>query len=295
MTSTSADRRDLASGAGTFASPGGYLDDAIPQNQLRLRFDAAYGDNRPDRADFFYPKCGCFATLPPTSPLYDPNAKGPPLPEKSVDYQEYKAYLETAVSNRLSGFVEVPVVSINPEVNADHTGLGDVNFGFKYALIADPCKYLTLQFRTYAPSGDPSEGLGTNNWAVEPALLYRQSISDRLTFQGQFQGTIPIASDDNFAGDVLMYGAGLAYRLTDGPIAVTPVAELVGWTVLNGMEFDANSGVVKSAGGDTIVNAKIGARTYFGDRNDLYIGYGHVLTGARWYEDIVRVEYRLRF
>src|SRR5262249_13954942 len=36
----------------------GYIDPAIPLTQFRLRYDAAYRDNRPDRAEFFYPKCG---------------------------------------------------------------------------------------------------------------------------------------------------------------------------------------------------------------------------------------------
>ena len=53
-------------------------------------------------------------------------------------------------------------------------------------------------------------------------------------------------------------------------------------------------GVINAAG-DTIVNGKVGVRTYFGEGSDLYIGYGHALTGDRWYKDIIRVEYRLAF
>ena len=32
----------------------GYIDSAIPATQYRLRLDAAYGNNRPTRAEFFY-------------------------------------------------------------------------------------------------------------------------------------------------------------------------------------------------------------------------------------------------
>src|SRR4029077_20852552 len=32
----------------------GYIDGAIPLNQIRFRFDAAYDDNRPDRGEFCY-------------------------------------------------------------------------------------------------------------------------------------------------------------------------------------------------------------------------------------------------
>ena len=63
------------------AAPG-YVDFAVPITQFRLRFDAAYDDNRPDRAEFFYGKCGCFAMLPadqsecrPARPRVRPSSK----------------------------------------------------------------------------------------------------------------------------------------------------------------------------------------------------------------------------
>jgi hypothetical protein len=31
---------------------------------FRLRFDAAFDNPIPDRAEFFYAKCGCFARIP---------------------------------------------------------------------------------------------------------------------------------------------------------------------------------------------------------------------------------------
>src|SRR5262245_47230214 len=50
-----------AGGGETFAAGDtGYIDSAIPRTTLRLRYDSASGNNRPDRAEFFYPKCGCF-------------------------------------------------------------------------------------------------------------------------------------------------------------------------------------------------------------------------------------------
>ena len=45
------------------ANPGGYIDGAAPVTQMRLRYDSMYGNNRPDRAEFFYPKCGCFGGI----------------------------------------------------------------------------------------------------------------------------------------------------------------------------------------------------------------------------------------
>ncbi len=143
-----------SAGAGAGAEAGigpGYIDDAIPASRVRIRYDAMYDDNRPDRAEFFYPKCGCLNN--PSLGIND--GHGPPLPERSVDSQELSFYLEYAASERFSGFVEVPIRFINPEVNRDFTGLSDVNFGFKYALIYGPQAVLTAQVRAWARSGGP--------------------------------------------------------------------------------------------------------------------------------------------
>jgi len=47
--------------------------------------------------------------------------------------------------------------------------------------------------------------------------------------------------------------------------------------------------------GTNIVNIKIGARLDTGALGSIYAGYGHALTSARWYEDVVRVEYHIAF
>jgi hypothetical protein len=282
----------LGAGAGVGASvalaaPGGYIDNAVPKTMFRLRYDAAYDDNRPDRAEFFYPKCGCFGGKAP----------GPPLAETSVDYQDISAYLELAYANRFSGFVEVPVRFLNPERNRDFTGIGDMNAGFKWAFVASEARFLTFQLRTYIPTGDAFRGLGTRHVSLEPALLANQWLTDRLVIEGELRDWIPINGTD-FAGNVIRYGVGLGYEIVQRQaLRVVPIAEFVGWTVLGGKEL-AVAGTQSStldASGNTIVNSKLGVRTYFGSGNDLYVGWGHSLTGTRWYKDIVRVEYRYCF
>jgi hypothetical protein len=256
----------------------GYVENAIPATQFRLRYDAAYDDNRPDRAEFFWPG-------PP----------GPPLPETRVDWQEIRSYLELALSDRLSVFAEVPVRFVNPDINANAGGFSDVNAGFKLAVVRDADRCLSLQFRTFAPTGDGSRGLGTDHVTLEPALLLYQRLSDRLLFEGEFHDYIPVGGND-FSGNVLRAGGAFSYdvyRTHDCRIA--PVAELVSWVVLSGKESVGLTDLVKDAAGDTVVNAKFGLRMGVGERNDFYIGYGRALTGTVWYKDILRLEYRLLF
>src|ERR1039458_2601824 len=41
-------------------SPTGYVEDAAVGTMVRLRFDAGFDMTAPDRAEFFYGKCGCY-------------------------------------------------------------------------------------------------------------------------------------------------------------------------------------------------------------------------------------------
>jgi hypothetical protein len=263
----------------------GYIDSALIENQLRLRFDAAYFSNRPNRAELFYPKGA-------------PLGPGLPRPSPRVDYQELNSYVEVAGTNRLSGFVEAPVRFLHPELNAPATGFGDLNAGFKWAMVCSPDWLATFQLRSYFPTGDSHRGLGTDHFSLEPALLANYRFSDALTLESELRYWVPVDGTD-FAGDILRYGVGLTFgkRCPVGFWA-TPVTEVVGWTVLGGKETVVLSPTLApdvSARGDTIVNAKVGLRFGWGERTDIYTGYGRALTGDVWYKDTWRVELRVRF
>jgi hypothetical protein len=88
------------------------------------------------------------------------------------------------------------------------------------------------------------------------------------------------------------------------------VAELVGWTCLGGQEtvvppdglppdvtpvVNTSGFAVKSAAGDTILNAKFGVRVNWGEYSSIYAGYGRALTGDFWYKNMFRIDYRLKF
>lgn len=324
----SAEQATAGSFEGFAADSGvGYIDPAPIRSMFRLRYDSAYDANRPDRAEFIYPKCGCFRLAG-----LDPNAKGPPpggfgtnpsVPsDTNVDYMEYSAYLELAMTRNFSAFVEVPLRSVNFSQFSQENGLGDVNFGVKAALINTADRVFTFQFRTYTPTGDGAQGLGTEHFSLEPALLLYNRLSDRWIVESELRYWISVGGSD-YAGDVIRYGIGLTYVLADtGKFRILPVVEVVGWSVLSGKETNpdlatptAGGGglggggggnpfaVVQSASGDTIVNAKFGVRFGFGrardpglfSGSDLYIGYGRALTGDVWYKDIVRIEYRMPF
>ena len=276
------------------AAPGSYIDNAIVGNQFRFRFDSAYGNPTPDRAEFIYGQCGCFGG----------NAPGPLLPETNVDFQEFRPYLETALTRRLSLFVEAPIRMINPEVNPNAEGFSDLQVGFKRALVQRNGKFVTAQLRMYTPTGDARQGLGTGHFSIEPGLLYLNRVSDRTTTQGEFQVWIPTsdstaqvgADTRNFAGTILRYGVGGGYDLLVADTCcerrrLTGVLETVGWSVLDGLVLENGAAAPAQT---TIVNVKSGLRYTAGNRS-IAASYGRAVTGAVWYTDILRLEYRYAF
>jgi hypothetical protein len=273
----------------------GYIDSSVPMDVVRFRFDDAFHNSAPSRGEFFYAR--------------SPSFRGDTA-ETNVDYQELALYAEKVVAERFSLFGEVPVRFINPTVDQNAKGLGDVNFGFKWAFYQDDERLLTFQLRAYAPTGNGNLGLGTSHPSLEPALLGFYRLTDRMRTEGELRLFVPITrtpavagavsgGSADFASTVLRFGTGISYDVYESErVVVAPVAELVGWVFLNGKKTlnplgDAGTDV--SAAGDTIVNLKLGARVKVRDLGDLYLGYGHSLTGDRLYRDIIRAEVRLYY
>lgn len=263
----------------------GYIDPAIVANQFRLRYDTAYRNRRPNRAEFFYARGG-------------PAGPGLPLPESNVDYQDVFPYIEVALNPFFSVFVEGGTRFLNPTINANTAGFADMMAGFKYALVACEDQYVTFQLKNYAPTGDADRGLGTNHYSIEPGLLVWQKLDDNWCFNGEFRYWIPVGGTD-FAGSILRYGVGLSYgRPSADHFWITPVVEFVGWTCLDGKQTVVRqlpAFTIEDAAGDTIVNAKVGLRMGAGLGGDFYVGWGRALTGDTWYKDVLRLEYRLFF
>jgi hypothetical protein len=277
-----------AQGLGGGGSTVGYIDNAIPGNYFRLRGDAVYDINRPDRAEFFYLRGA----------------------DSKIDFQDVSTYLELALGKNFSGFVEIPMVFVNPTLDADANGVGDMNVGFKWAFLNEENQVATFQLRTWIPTGNPLRDLGNGHATIEPGFLLFERLTDRLIVEGEFKDWIPLVND-GFAGNILNYGVGASYAVYQScQFRVAPVAEFVGWTVLSGSQTVVPpSGIppaitpaentegfpIKGAAGDTIVNVKVGVRVNVGDWGSVYAGYGRALTGDFWYKNVYRLEFRLAF
>jgi hypothetical protein len=281
-------------------SPTGYVEDAAVGTMVRLRFDAGFGMTAPDRAEFFYAKCGCYRAGP------DPNAPGPgTVIVTKLRFQEAHVNLEYGFARRFSMFLDGSGRSIQPQAGTgslfgSQTGPGDLQAGFKFAPLASRDGYLTFQLRTYLPTGDSRLGLGTNHYSIEPSLLFTRKVTREITLSGQFGVWHPISgssgagattdSTKSFAGNVLSYGVGASHRfLLAENLRVSPVVELVGWSIRSGYATLISGPA--SASGNNIVNAKLGARILVERHNSIYVGFGRQLSHVGWYRDFLRVEY----
>lgn len=281
-----------------------YIDGALPWTGVRLRFSSGRDATRPDRGEYFYAKCGCFANPAAAGPAFDPKAPGPGTTSfaKSVDFNQLEVYTEAKIGDRASVFMDTPVrwVSYTPvDGTADlnnGAGLSDIGLGFKFVLTSDCEHALTFQLRGTLPSGAAADGLGTGNYSLEPGLLYMRKLSDELTLEAELRDWFAIGGTD-YAGNLIRYGVGVSYEAYKScNFSLRPVAEFVGWTFTNGKETTIVPGALTAdASGDTIINAKLGLRAFMGENSSVYMGYGRALTGEVLYKDIVRLEYRYAF
>jgi len=141
--------------------------------------------------------------------------------------------------------------------------------------------------------------LGTGHASLEPGFLFQHRFTDSLTLFGELKDWIALGGTEGAAGNVLRYGLGVSYDLWENQNSrVTPVVEVVGWTVLSGKfggKIPPLSPVLFEAAGDTIVNLKLGCAYTWREKAQLYVGYGFALTNEVWYQDVRRVQLRFMF
>ena len=258
------------------------IDAAQPANVFRIRFDAAYDHERPDRAEYFWARTQ--------------DGKGPDSAERNVDYQEIRFYLERR-TERSSAFTEIPLRVLDPEVNPNTTGLSDINFGVKSILFEGEQYQLTSIFRTYILSGLDRRGLGTGHVSMEPGILGNYRLSDYTYLHGEFKFFFPIAGDSDFSGEVLRYGVGLSHVWSESSslgCTLIPTIELVGWSVLDGMETTP-TGTAVDIDPEGILNVQPGLRIVFGESFELGISGAFAISGNHWYEELLRLDLRWFF
>jgi len=257
-----------------------------PTNNLSLRFEPVYGLKYPDRLEYFWARTSAAS-----------GGKGPPLPEKSVDYQDLRFRFE-AGSAAFSASTEVMLRSLDPVVNANTTGFGDMNIGTKLRLVDGESWQISQVLHTYILTGDVRKGLGVGHISLEPGLLFRYNRNELTYWHGEMKFWIPVGADPNQGGEVLKWGLGVSHILYDSDeFAVLPTLEMTSLMFLDGLRTGYPVPVNVPVDGEVAMNMFPGVR-FVVDRGTLMewgVGGGFTMGSSGWYNGLMRLDMRIGF
>jgi hypothetical protein len=256
-----------------------FQDPVRPITMTRLRWDHGEHYGFPDSAEFFWAKIG---------------TKKSGIPTAFANYNQLSFYQEIAAKG-FSVFVEVPYANVYDSNGFSNSGIGDMNVGVKSLLFDREILQVSFQFRTYIPTGNFSNGLGTGHVSMEPSLLTSCKLGQATYLQTQISEWIPIAGTGGFAGSVFGYHASLNHCLCNWDHCF----RLVGTAEVNGYSFRGSftqlDGTVQSLNGGSYANIGPGLRATICDHCDIGIGIGFGIGNGHGPDQIYRTELRLRY
>jgi hypothetical protein len=257
-----------------------FQDSPRPVTQTRIRWDSAFRYTFPDTAEYFWARTGS-------------GNKGPANASPSLKYNDLTLYQEIAAKGA-SAFVEMVYRSLDPVGNPGEAGLGDMNVGVKTVLLDRDLILVSMQIRTFIPSGNFTTGLGTGHVSLEPSLLSALRITPTTYLQTQFAEWIPLGGTSGFEGSTFHYHFSLNQNLCHHDYL-----NVVGTLELNGFSYrgeftDPDTGVATPLSGFNYVNIGPGVRVQFCEQVDIGVGAAFGLT-HHGPGQIYRTELRIRF
>ena len=263
------------------------MDAAQPNNNFRIRTQAAYNWEYPDRAEYLWSRIG---------------GKGPGVsipPETSVDFQDFRLAMEVGGA-RFSMTTEIPLRFINPTSTPNTGGMGDMVTVAKTLMMDKERFKLSQVLLTQMPTGTPSKGRGNGHVSMEPGFVSSFAWTDRTIINNELKLWFPLGGEPGFSGPVLRYGAGFAHLWYDSDqFAIIPTFEIVGWSALNGQKTN-EFGLTETYDGENILNLYPGLRLV-SDRSssgtvfELGLNGGFTISERHWYDKIIRLDARWTF
>ncbi|MCC9603430.1 hypothetical protein LOC67_23015 [Stieleria sp. JC731] len=280
--------RDLGVGVERLPFALSEIDAARPSNNIRVRLEAGYNWEYPDRAEFFWSRMG--------------GAKGPSLTvpvEDSVDYQDLRVAIEVGGA-KFSATTELPLRFIDPTVLGNTGSLGDMVLTTKTVMMDGDSLLLTQVLRTQMATGTAKAGRGNGHVSMEPGFVAGYRYSDRTMLHSELKLWFPIGGEPDFSGPVLRYGFGVANVLYDSDtFAIIPTFEMVAWSVLNAQKT-GSLGQAITVDGEDIINVFPGIRVVKDSGGEfglfeLGVSGGTTVTTSHWYESMIRMDFRWTF
>jgi hypothetical protein len=261
------------------------IEGSQPFSNFRIRNATTFNRPFPDRAGYFWAK--------------GVTGAGPKLPERSVDNYQLRLLTESG-GDTFSLGTEIPFSWVDPEVNKNHTGIGDLTLTTKTVMIDGDEWQITQLFRTQFNTGSASMGTGTGRIALEPGFAFRYRWSDITYLYADVKYWVPMGGDPVHTGQVLSYGLGVGHLLWESDkLAVIPTFEVVTYSILNGLKTTP-TGIPIPTDGEHVVNFVPGVRIAQERFSDLGlfefgISGGWSVTNSQLYESILRIDVRFSY
>jgi hypothetical protein len=259
------------------------IDITQPFGNFTLRNDVVWHLTKPDRAEYFWAMPG----------------RGPAT-EKSVSYQDYRFRLEMG-GPAFSVATDIPVRFVDPVINGNNGGLGDISMVTKTRLMNGSRWQMTQILRTIFNSGSARKGLGTGHVSMEPGLLCRYKWSDITYIHSEFELRFPLGGTPMYSGPGFTWGVGIStiWWETD-TFAAMPTLEFINLWILDGQYTPYPAGPPIDVRGDSINMLAPGLRTVWDTGGDMGVvefgvssSFG--LGSNGWYNSLLRVDLRFVF
>jgi hypothetical protein len=256
-----------------------FQDSPRPVTQTRIRWDSVFDYRFPDTSEFLWAKA----------------PKGPKALTPNVRYNDLTLYQEIAAKGA-SVFTEIGYRTVDPAFGPGGSGMTDMNVGVKTVLVDREILLISMQFRTYIPTGNFTTGVGTGHVSLEPSLLAALKLCQHTYLQTELSEWIPIGGAPGFASSVFHYHFSLNHRLLHWGDCVN----VVGTAELNGFNFqgaftDFPSGAIVGNNGSNYLNAGPGVRVQICDRIDFGFASAFGFGNRHGPGQIYRTEMRVRF
>jgi hypothetical protein len=168
------------------------LDTALTSPYMGFRVRSDRGINAPDRLEYLWGKAG-----------------SGPAPESRVDLID--TIYRTELGNEKAGFIsEMRMRSLDPTINANTVGFGDMLVGGKLLVYESTCTKVSTIFLTHLNTGPERKGLGRGHVALEPGVLAMRKWNDRTYLFGEWKYHVPLGATPGFSGDIFKTGWGIA-------------------------------------------------------------------------------------
>jgi hypothetical protein len=204
-----------------------------------------------------------------------------------VDEWEFEAELVWAINNRTIIIVGAPLISLDPVVEPNTAGVGDMELGIQFLAFSGERDLLFFALNMSVPTGDPDRDLGAGHTVLEPTALWLHDFGGGTYFQSRFGWEVPISIEN--VGNDFRYDLGLYHTFVSTADwcafrYLTPLIEVNGVTALNGTDSS-----------QTVLDLTPGVRWVVRELDEVGVGWSFPVTGTENFDWQLLLSYRLHF